>query len=184
MKRWSWLWVALISLVVVVPVSAKGWVDRVTLVGPHWYGEVEITERQVLDYLALGEFADFEQELEPPVRVSAGYLMTRSVELDGEFLGVDRVMYFPGAQPGEGVVYYIEMIDALGPYDGDWFRVRPDSEAVLLNWLMEEGVIPASIEFESPEIKGAETDRDLLVSGGMLLVGLLGGAALGRRERN
>jgi hypothetical protein len=183
MKRWFWILVVILSLVVFIPAGAKGVVDRVTLVGPHWYGEVEITERDVLDYLALGAFADFEQRLDQSVPVSTGYLMARFYEANDQYQPLDRVMYFPGAQPGEGVVYYLEMNEANGPYDGAWFQVRPESEAVLLNWLSEEGLIPASIDFESPVVDEADPDHVLLVGGGMLLVGLLGGMALGRRER-
>jgi hypothetical protein len=170
-----------LSLVVVFPAGAKGAVDRVSLVGPHWYGEVEITDREVLDVLGLGLFADLEKPLERAPLVSAGYLMTRSFELEGEYRLLDRLMYFPGEEPGEGVVYYIEMVDAHGPYDGKWFRVRMESEATLLNYLSQEGILPSSIVFQSPENISSGADQALLVGGGMLLMGLLVGVALGRR---
>lgn len=182
MRRWFWVVVVLMSLVLVVPAVAKGVVDRVTLVGPHWYGEVEITDLTLLDYLSFGVFTDFEQPLERPPLVSAGYLMTRSFEHDGEYQAMDRLMYFPGEEPGEGVIYYIEMVDALGPYDGGWFRAWPESEAALLAWLSDEGIIPASIDYQSPEIESPGTDKALLAGGGMLLIGLMGGVALGRRS--
>jgi hypothetical protein len=182
-KRWFCVLVVVLLFAIVGPVGAKGAVDKVTLVGPHWYGEVEITDPDLLEYLSLGEFADFERELERPPLVSVGYLMTRYFEYEGEMQPLDRVMYFPGAEPGEGVVYYIEMNDANGPYDGSWFRVRPESEEALLAWLSKEGIIPYSTEFESPEIGSPGTDQALLLGGGMLLVGLMGGVALGRRGR-
>ena len=180
-RRWLCVMVVLLSLAIALPVNAKGVVDRVTLVGPHWYGEVEITDRAVLEYLSLGAFADFEQRLERPPLVSAGYLMMRSFEHNGEYQLLDRLMYFPGQEPGEGIVYYIEMVDALGPYDGGWFGIRPESEAALLDWLADEAMIPVSIEFESPAVQAQAPEAALLVGGGMLLVGLLGGMAVGRR---
>ena len=166
-----------------VSAQAKGVVDKVTLVGPHWYGEIEITDPDLLEYLSLGVFADFERPLELPALVSAGYLMTRYYDYNGEYQPLDRVMYFPGAQAGEGMVYFIEMTDVNGPYDGGWLRVRPESEAALLTWLSDEGAIPVSIDFGSPEINSPAADQALLTGGGMLLVGLLGGVALGRRSQ-
>lgn len=182
MKRLYASAVVVLMLFGAVSAYAKSSVDKVTLAGPHWYGEVEITDPQLLEYLSLGAFFDVERPLEQPPLVSTGYLMTSYVADEGEFAPVDRQMYFPGEQPGEGVVYYIEMVDALGPYDGRWYPVKAESEAALLCWLSEEGILPTSIEFESPQINSPGTNQALLVGGGMLLVGLLAGVAMGRRQ--
>jgi hypothetical protein len=181
MRRLAIVIVILLLLTGISPVSAKGVVDKVTLSGSLWYGDVEITEPAMLERLALGVFTNFEKEIDGPPLLSSGLLMMRSYQDDGSYQLLDRLLYFPGEAPGEGVVYYVGLANGASPFDGTWYQVRPDSEEMLLGWLSDEGILPSSASFRLVPPRETNQAPTLMLIGVVLSAGLAIGFVFGRR---
>ena len=183
MRRFPIVLVMVLLLTGLMPASAKGVVDKVTLSGSLWYGDIEITEPDFLEYLALGVFTNFEKEIEGPPLVSSGVLMTRAYQDMDDYQLLDRLLYFPGKEPGQGVVYYVGLANGASQFDGIWYQVRPESEERLLSWLSAEGVLPASISFEPAQSWRPNQTPTPLMIGGLFLGSLAVGFVLGRRSQ-
>ena len=119
------------------PAYAKGEFNLITVAGPDWFGEIEIAGSDIPVSLVLGGFFDPQQPVTPPEGLDRGYLITRGYEESGERHMFDRMLYFPG-EPG--YVYYLEIINGSGPYDGAWFTVTDGEGENLLSALEAEGV--------------------------------------------
>lgn len=116
----------------------------VTVVGPDWYGEIEVTQPEVLEHLDIAAFVNFNAVVEAPSALEQGYLLTRHMLVDGEYQAFDRVLYFSNPQGGLGYVYYLGMVDAHGSYDGKWYRVSEKGEEALWGVLQASDVRRAS----------------------------------------
>ena len=197
----------LIAAAMSTPAFAKSEFNLVTVAGPDWFGDIEITGSDIPTSLVLGGVFDPQRPLTPPEGLDRGYLITRGYEEDGERVMFDRMLYFPG-QPG--YVYYLEIINGSGPYDGHWFRVTEGEGELLLSALekggvhlpkfesaseasssAEKGGAPAaqSIRSENPPIETLAQAREQLVGlnvselpyaiAGLVLVGILVGGFSG-----
>jgi hypothetical protein len=169
----------LVLLVAAIPggsVAAKSYIEVVTIVGPDWFGEIELTESEIPESLVLGGFFNPQQPVSPPADLGRGYLITRGYDDDGERRMFDRMMFFPG-EPG--YVYYLEIINGSGPYDGYWFTVAEGEGEALLSALSAEGIrLPAdTVEINSTAPEPAPEPLDLMPALGIGLTALIGVAA-------
>lgn len=146
MIRRSVLWLSLVFIFLfgVAGAFAKGPIDMVIVVGPDWYGEIEVTQPEALEHFDIAVFVNFNAVIEAPSALKQGYLMTRYMLVDGEYQAFDRVLYFSNPQGGLGYVYYLGMVDAHGAYDGKWYRVSEEGEEALWNVLQASDVRRAS----------------------------------------
>lgn len=131
----------LAALLIPASAAAKGSFSMVAVSGPDWFGEIEITDPQVLADFDMVAFMDIDHPLASPERLGAGYLLTRGY-LSGEgdparFKPFDRVMAFPGSP---GYVYYIEIVNGSSPMDGKWYRLTETGQSALLGALEAAGV--------------------------------------------
>jgi hypothetical protein len=155
------------------PVAAKSYIDVVTIVGPDWFGEIELTGSEIPESLVMGGFFNPQQPISPPAGLGRGYLITRGYDNDGHRQMFDRMMYFPGSP---GYVYYLEIIDGSGPYDGHWFSVTEDEGEALLSALRTKGArLTTDVVQRVPDPVPERVDLIPLI--GLALTALVGGAA-------
>ena len=167
------LFVAVLTAALTLPASAKGNFNIVTVAGPDWFGEIELTGSNIPEFLILGGFFKPQQPINPPADLGRGYLITRGYDDDGERNMFDRMMYFPGAP---GYVYYLEIINGSGPYDGHWFVVEEGEGQALISALTADGVrFPAQPDLKEPAV--VPEPLDLMPAFGMGLAVLVGGLA-------
>jgi hypothetical protein len=120
--------VAVIAAALTLPASAKGGFDIVTVAGPDWYGEIDITDPVLLQSLEMGQFLNLDRPIDAPAQVSRGYLITRGY-LEGPVRHMfDRIVYFPGSL---SFAYYLEILNGAGPMDGNWYTVSDEGEQAL-----------------------------------------------------
>ncbi len=158
------------------PASAKAIFNIVTVAGPDWFGEIELTGSNIPESLIQGGFFNPQQPINPPADLGRGYLITRGYDDDGEREMFDRMMYFPGTP---GYVYYLEIINGSGPYDGYWFTVVEGEGEALLSALSAEGVrLPAdTVEINSAAPDPGSEPLDLMPALGIGLTALVGAVA-------
>jgi hypothetical protein len=162
-------------------VAAKGPPDRIVIVGPDWFGEIEVTDPEALQALGPSVFEEFDSPADSMDSLQRGYLLTRGFIHDDVFHPWDRVIYFADPSGGRGLVYYLEIVDGFGPNDGKWYYVSEQGEAAIQEIFSERGVRP-------PELAQAEVSRasnGLLIGAGLVLflLGNVSGFLLGRRRR-
>lgn len=122
---------AALTLALASTTGAKGPPERVTLAGPDWYGEIEVNDPSTLRSLSMAVFEDIESPVETFEPLGRGYLMNRGFLEDGRFKPFDRVLYFPSPSGGRGYVYYLEIVNGQGPYDGRWYHASEEGEAAI-----------------------------------------------------
>lgn len=129
----------LVCLLFPAGAAAKGPFTMVTVAGPDWFGEIEITDPESLSALSMDEFMEFDQQVSSPQQLSGAYLLTRGYLSDEsrQFAPFDRVLFFPGSP---GYVYYLETVNGSGPFDGHWYRATGAGQAALLGTLEAHGV--------------------------------------------
>lgn len=121
------LWISLIlaaaaALSFASVISSKGAPTEVQVLGPDWYGEIIVTEPDLLADLGMAALEDVDRPLAGPVSPGTGYLLNRGYREEGTFIPFDRVMYYTDPSGGPGFVYYLEIVNGSGPYDGHWYR--------------------------------------------------------------
>ena len=161
---------------------AKGPPEKVTIVGPDWFGEIKVTDPALLEHLGLAAFEDVESPVDTMEALDRGYLLSRG-SLDGEeFQPWDRVLYFPSPSGGRGYVYYLEIVNGSGPYDGKWYYISEDGEAAIQEVFQNHSVRwPDKSQVSDPQ--SAANDPTQLRAWPLTLVGgLLVGWLLGRRQ--
>jgi hypothetical protein len=165
--------VAALTAGLTLPASAKAYFNLVTVSGPDWFGEIELTDSEIPESLIIGGFFNPQQPINPPADLGRGYLITRGYDENGERYMFDRMMYFPGAP---GYVYYLEIIDGSGPYDGHWFAVEEKEGEALLSALSAEGArLPTEFTLVGPDPVPEPTD--LIPALGIGLTALVGAMA-------
>ncbi len=181
-RRIAWgLTFALSALLVPIAAYAKGPFEMVTIAGPDWFGEIEITDPGALKAFDMLAFMDADHPLASPAQLSGGYLVTRgyfSGEGEAErFTPFDRLMVFPGSP---GYVYYIEIVNGSGPMDGRWYRLSPGGQTALLGARESAGVRLASSRALNPIPAPASDPTRWLIPGLTAAVGIAAGWMLGR----
>jgi hypothetical protein len=171
-----WLGLVFIFLFGVSGALAKGPIDMVTIVGPDWYGEIEVTQPDALEHLDIAAFVNFNAVVEAPSALEQGYLLTRYMHVDGEYQAFDRVLYFSNPRGGLGYVYYLGMVDAHGSYDGKWYRVSEKGEETLWDVLQASDVRRAS---ESVDANIPSPNRASILKQYLWLFTLAGGLGAG-----
>jgi len=129
--------VAAIAGALTLPASAKGGFEIVTISGPDWYGEIEITDADLLPSLDMNHFMNLDHPIAAPAQVGRGYLLTRGYVEGSERHMFDRIVYFPGSL---GYAYYLEIVNGAGPMDGNWYTVTEDGKQALAAGLARHGV--------------------------------------------
>jgi hypothetical protein len=162
-------------------VGAKNPPDRIVIVGPDWFGEIEVTDPEALQALGPSVFEEFDRPAESMDSLQRGYLLTRGFVHDGVFHPWDRVIYFADPSGSRGLVYYLEIVDGFGPNDGKWYYVSEQGEAAIQEIFSERGVRP-------PELVQTEVSNvsdGLLIGAGLalFLFGNVSGFLFGRRQR-
>jgi len=165
--------VAALAAALSLPASAKANFNLVTVSGPDWFGEIELMGSEIPESLIVGGFFDPQQPINPPANLGRGYLITRGYDDDRERYLFDRMMYFPGAP---GYVYYLEIVDGSGPYDGRWFAVEEGEGEALMSALAAEGV-HFSVETAAQRLEVVPEPPDLMSALGIGLAALVGGLA-------
>jgi len=120
--------------------GAQGVPDRIAISGSDWEGEIEVTGAELLQHLAPAAFEDVASPVELANNLGRGYLLERGYLNNEVFQPWDRVLYFPSPGGQRGYVYYLELIDGRGPYDGHWYYVSPAGEAAFREALNQNGV--------------------------------------------
>lgn len=170
---------SLVAVLIPVSAAAKGAFTTATVSGPDWFGEIEITDPEVMASLGMVEFMDLNHPIAGPEQLGVGYLLTRGYDDQGSFLPYDRVMVFP-AEPG--YVYYLETVNGSGSMDGRWYRMTGTGQAALLGELEAQGVRLSSsrapAEMPAPATDPAQWAIPLLTT----VVGLAAGWILGRGQ--
>ncbi len=146
-------------------VVAKVQTDKVTVSGPGLEVTVEVTDRAALDALALTQFADLREPVEPPANAGSGYTVLRffrasnvagraarpatlldpaeEIQFQREqgYRPIDRVRYHPDAAGGRGYLFYEHLnLNVMVPYEGNWYRVTAKGDAAMRRVLSEHGV--------------------------------------------
>lgn len=176
-KKTKWLLAvaALAALLVPLPAAAKGSFQMITVSGPDWFGEIEITDPDTLADLDMAAFMDIQNPAASPEQLGGGYLLTRGYfSGEGEaqrFTPFDRVIAFPGSP---GYVYYLEIVNGSGPMDGRWYRMSEAGQAALLGALEAAGVRLGSSRALNPIPAPAGDPTPWLMP---TLAGLVGAAA-------
>ncbi len=162
-------------------VAAKGSPDRIVIVGPDWFGEIEVTDPEALQALGPSVFEEFDSPAESMDSLQRGYLLTRGFIHDDVFHPWDRVIYFADPSGGRGLVYYLEIVDGFGPNDGKWYYVSEQGESAIQEIFREHGVHPPGIS----QAEASATSPGLLIGVGLVLfsVGSISGFLFGRRRR-
>lgn len=139
--------VAALTSVLTVPALAKGDFNIVTIAGPDWYGEIEITDADLLPSLDMNHFMNLDHPIAAPAQVGRGYLLTRGYVEGSERHMFDRIVYFPGSP---GYAYYLEIVNGAGPMDGNWYTVSEQGEQAIAAGLQKHGVNLTKIALSSP----------------------------------
>lgn len=181
--KWLMTAAALAVLLAPLPAAAKGSFEVITVSGPDWFGEIEITDPQTLASLDMAAFMEIQQPVASPEQLGGGYLLTRgyfSGEGDAQrFTPFDRVIAFPGSP---GYVYYLEIVNGSGPMDGRWYRMTESGQAALLGALEAAGVQLGSSRALNPIPAAALDPTPWLVPALTALVGAAAGWMAGRRR--
>ncbi len=112
-------------------VLAKGPPGKVTISGPGIDELLEVVDDAWMEPLSLPGFMDIFHEVEAPVSVGAGYLLTR-YGFDGEqHIAFDEVVYYPATTANRALVYYSGIVNGGSEYDGRWFPVTEAGEAAM-----------------------------------------------------
>lgn len=123
-------------LLVVMPVSAKGPVDRIILTGPTIEGELILTDTAVVHPLSMAMLEDFMAGAldEPADLGDVYYELERQYELPtGEYQTFDRVKYYPS-----GYVFYMGIENGWSEYDDKWFPAKPEAQMAMATALNED----------------------------------------------
>lgn len=170
---------SLAAILLPVSAAAKGSFTMATVSGPDWFGEIEITDPEVMAKLDMVAFMDMNHPIASPELLSVGYLLTRGYDDQGKFLPYDRIVVFPAAP---GYVYYLETVNGSGSMDGRWYRMTGTGQAALLGELEAQGVRLSSwrapAELSAPAADPAQWAIPLLTT----VVGLAAGWILGRGQ--
>lgn len=183
MRHWRTGAVLLALLLPLAGAQAKGEVTAVTVEGPGTFSALVLEDPEVVARLALGHLEAVERPLDPPAGLGPGFLLTRYTDRE-RARAFDRLVVFLDPEGGSGYVYYLGMVDAAGPYDGRWYRLRAEGARTLEAALRAAGV--RSEWLPGGEAPAPSTRPDLLpwLTGlaGLAVGGLLG-ARIGSRRR-
>lgn len=181
MRRMRILWtvMAVLLLGAAGEAAAKGMVEQVLISGPDWFGELVINDPQLLPDLSPAMLEDMNSRVEFVQGIGRGYLLARGFFHQGEFKVFDRVMYFPRPAPAPGLVYYLEINNGFGPYDGRWFLATEAGDRAMTQILAAQGAAPPALEGRGAAGNAA---AGLAISWPLgLLLGILLGLLLGIR---
>jgi len=172
------LLVAALALFAAAPAAAKGPAEMIRISGPGLDGHQTLREPEALDSLSLAALEDFTRPIEAPQQVGPGYTITRYYDTN-EWTPWDQVIYYPDPQGGAGRIFYVGIFNGWSEYDGHWFAANPQSEALLLDWLEQQGVQPGPVQGGAPASGGPAVPGWV---GAILaaLIGLLAGTAVAR----
>lgn len=119
---------------------AKGPPNRVLITGPGIGGEIVITDALLLQWMALGKFDDlFSGDIDAPddLDEESGYEIVRQYAIaGGNFMTFDRIMYYPHPDGELGYIHYVGLEHGGSEYDGRWFHITPEGEAILTALLL------------------------------------------------
>lgn len=133
--------VVLAGMALVLPAAlAKGPPNRVIITGPDIEGEIVITEERLLHWMAIGNLEDaFSGDIDAPEDMGKadGYEIARQFEIaGGSYMTFDRIMYYPHPDGELGYVHYLGVESGSSEYDGQWFHITPEGEAILTALLL------------------------------------------------
>jgi len=156
-------------------VLAKGSPDKITVNGPGLSDEVEISDSQVLQSYAMGEFVDFATEINAPSKLEVGYEITRRYRIGGSnwVKAIDHFIYYPDPGGNRGYIFYAGIIDKKfiyggSPNDGKWFRVTEGGELAMRQVFSEHGV---PIAVNSSQLTLRTEFLTWIGYGGLLVIG-------------
>lgn len=129
--------VTAVAAILAVPAAAKEGFNIVTVAGPDWRGEIEITDPELLASLDMSHFLNLDRPIDAPAQVGRGYLVTRGYVEGAERHMFDRIVYFPGSP---SYAYYLEIVNGAGPMDGNWYTVSEQGDGALAVALQKHGV--------------------------------------------
>ncbi len=121
---------------------------KLTLSGPGIAGELESTDQNYLEALALGRLEDLARgAIAPPVIDQLYYEMVRYFK-DGEsFWAFDRLRYYPKLETG-GYIWYLGL-EGTGwsEFDGKWFNATVEGDKALRRLIAEKSapILPYSV---------------------------------------
>jgi hypothetical protein len=156
---------------------AKGESTKVSISGPTHYGEIQVADPLNASALGLGRLENLEEPILSPEGLGYGYLLTRYVGGGDDPQPFDRVLYFPGSSGKPGAVYYLEILNGAGPYDGKWFSATEVGDRTFRQIMAKQGV--DNVEGPSVETQAERSIFPLWMLGGA--AGLIVGWIVGRR---
>jgi hypothetical protein len=168
----------LLVLLLLVPSAvgrAKGPPQLVRISVPGRDGYIESGGSSVPPGLSMGQFENFNQEVEPPEIVFPPVIITRYYDTRSH-VPWDQVLYYPDPAGGQGYVYYVMIFNGSSPYDGRWYRATTEGEAALSDLLTSKG-----ITLETPASAGRAAFPTLPAI--VLLIGLLGTGGVVLKKR-
>jgi hypothetical protein len=80
------------------------------------------------------------------------------------------VLYVPDSEGEPGAIYVVGINNGSSPYDGRWYGVHQDSEAVLLSVLAEQGAPRLDQYSKQPEVNITPTLKTIM---GISVIGLI-----------
>ena len=120
-------------LLIVIPVFAKGPVDRIIVTGPTLDEELILTDTAVIHPLSMAMLEDFLAGAldEPEDAGDVYYELERQYERSADnFVTFDRVRYYP-----TGYVFYVGIENGWSEYDDKWFYAKPEAEIAMVTAL-------------------------------------------------
>jgi hypothetical protein len=126
----------LLSAFALIPTQstqAKGDAAKVILKGPGLKGEVEITDRSMLEHLSIGLLESFDAPVSKLPSLGAGYELTRYIqEPKGDPFALDHIHYFPVLSEKQDYVFYDGMVgNYFSDQAGKWFLTTKDGTAAM-----------------------------------------------------
>lgn len=139
--------------------EAKEPLGQVMISGAGLRGNVEVTSGRLLERLGIGQLENFDVgKVDAPDVAGAGFGVARStVDDDGNFVLLDKQIYYPDAAGGIGYLQVVEInyedgFGGDGIVAGDWFEVRPDAERILQETLIMYGAQLVQVTREGAEL--------------------------------
>jgi len=145
LRRIIWAAAVAMLLLVVVPASAKGNFDKITVQQDGTQTQIEVTDVALLGFFAFTDFDNGTREA-PHVVGPAFIVMRWQLDRTGDtgFQPWDRLRYYhtsPDNTLGHGWVFYEGPINGSSEYDGQWFTSTRSADA-----LMEGIIFPGATE--------------------------------------